>query len=54
MVNGTLGGSVVAEIVRHFRGEKVIIFKKKRRHNYRRKKGHRQSHTELKITGINA
>ena len=46
--------SVTAEIVKHTRGDKVIIFKKRRRQNYRRKKGHRQHHTVLKITGINA
>lgn len=43
---------VSAEIVDQFRGEKVIIFKKKRRHNYRRKKGHRQYLTALRITSI--
>lgn len=47
-------GSVIAEIVRQFRDDKVIIFKKKRRHNYRRKKGHRQYLTELKVTDIKA
>ncbi|MBV8939378.1 MAG: 50S ribosomal protein L21 [Alphaproteobacteria bacterium] len=47
-------GSVTAEVVRQLRDEKVIIFKKKRRHNYRRKKGHRQYLTEVKITGISA
>lgn len=47
-------GSVMAEIVRQFRDQKVIIFKKKRRHNYRRKKGHRQYLTEIKITEIKA
>lgn len=46
--------SVTAEIVRHDRADKVIIFKKKRRQNYRRKKGHRQHHTVLKITAISA
>lgn len=46
------GGKVLAEIVRQFRDDKVIIFKKKRRHNYRRKKGHRQYLTEIKITDI--
>lgn len=55
MVDTTLGGgSVSAEIVSQFRDDKVIIFKKKRRHNYRRKKGHRQYLTELKITDIKA
>lgn len=48
-----LGGkSVSAKVVEHNRGDKVIIFKKKRRHNYRRKKGHMQHHTVLEITGI--
>ena len=46
------GAKVLAEIVRQFRDEKVIIFKKRRRHNYRRKKGHRQYLTEIKITAI--
>lgn len=48
------GAKVVAEIVRQFRDEKVVIFKKRRRHNYRRKKGHRQFLTEIKITDIKA
>ncbi len=48
------GAKVLAEIVRQFRDEKVIIFKKRRRHNYRRKKGHRQYLTEIKITDIKA
>ncbi len=48
------GATVAAEIVKQTRGEKVIIFKKKRRHNYRRKNGHRQHLTALKITAINA
>jgi len=46
------GAKVLAEIVEQFRDEKVIIFKKRRRHNYRRKKGHRQYLTEIKITDI--
>lgn len=48
------GASVTAEIVDQIKGEKVIIFKKRRRHNYRRKNGHRQRHTVLKITDIKA
>jgi large subunit ribosomal protein L21 len=48
------GAKVLAEIVRQFRDEKVVIFKKRRRHNYRRKKGHRQYLTEIKITDIKA
>jgi large subunit ribosomal protein L21 len=47
------GASVSAELVEHRRGDKIIIFKKKRRHNYRRKNGHRQHETVLRITGIN-
>ena len=48
------GAKVLAEIIKQFRDDKVIIFKKRRRHNYRRKKGHRQYLTELKITDIKA
>ena len=48
------GASVSAEVVEQTRGDKIIVFKKKRRQNYRRKKGHRQELTVLKITGINA
>ena len=48
------GLTVAAEIVAHARGEKVIVFKKRRRHNYRRRNGHRQNHTILKIVGIGA
>lgn len=44
---------VNAEIVAQGKGDKVIIFKKKRRHNYRRKLGHRQEQTVLKILDIN-
>ena len=43
---------VAAEIVAQGRGDKVIVFKKRRRHNYRRRNGHRQYHTVLKITAI--
>ena len=46
------GASVAATLVKHVQDDKVLIFKKKRRHNYRRKRGHRQSLTVLKITGI--
>ena len=45
---------VGAEIVAQAKGDKVTVFKKRRRHNYRRKKGHRQQHTILKITAIGA
>jgi large subunit ribosomal protein L21 len=46
------GASVTAEVVEQTRGDKILVFKKRRRHNYRRKKGHRQPLTVLKITGI--
>ena len=48
------GASVAAEITAQARGEKLIVFKFKRRKNFRRKNGHRQLYTELKITGISA
>jgi len=48
------GLKVSAEIVAQAKADKVIVFKKKRRHNYRRKNGHRQQHTILKILGIGA
>ena len=48
----TDGLTVAAEIVAQAKGEKVTVFKKRRRHNYRRKKGHRQQHTILKIVSI--
>ena len=51
-LRSTDGLTVSAEIVAQARGEKVIVFKKRRRHNYRRKKGHRQQHTILRILGI--
>jgi large subunit ribosomal protein L21 len=48
-----IGGKAVSvKVLEHNRGDKVIIFKKKRRHNYRRKKGHMQHHTVLEITEI--
>ncbi len=46
------GASVKAEIVDQGRHRKIIIFKMKRRKNYRRKAGHRQPFTALKITDI--
>jgi large subunit ribosomal protein L21 len=48
------GASVACEIVEHGQGEKVIAFKKKRRKNTHRKRGHRQPFTKVKITGITA
>ena len=46
------GISVAATVVEHVRDDKIIVFKKKRRHNYRRKRGHRQYLTVLRITDI--
>ncbi len=46
------GASVTAKVVEQRKGDKVIIFKKKRRHNYRRKNGHRQQLTVLKIVSV--
>ena len=48
------GASVSATVVEQKRGDKVIIFKKRRRHNYRRKNGHRQALTVLRVTDIRA
>ncbi|MBV9419902.1 MAG: 50S ribosomal protein L21 [Alphaproteobacteria bacterium] len=48
------GASVAAEILEQGKGEKVIAFKKKRRKNTHRKRGHRQLFTKVKITGITA
>ena len=46
------GASVEAKISRHLKGDKVIVFKKKRRKGYRKKNGHRQSLTEIVIESI--
>jgi large subunit ribosomal protein L21 len=46
------GARVEAEILGQDRGPKIVIFKFRRRKNYRRKQGHRQPYTQLKITGI--
>jgi large subunit ribosomal protein L21 len=51
-LRSTDGLTVAAEIIAQAKGEKVVVFKKKRRHNYRRKKGHRQQHTILRIVSI--
>ena len=48
------GLTVSAEIVAQAKADKIIVFKKKRRHNYRRKAGHRQQHTILKIVSVGA
>lgn len=48
------GAKVTAEILGQVLGEKLIVFKFRRRKAYRRKNGHRQQYTALKITGISA
>jgi large subunit ribosomal protein L21 len=46
------GAKVSASVVRHLKGDKVIVFKKKRRKGYQKKNGHRQYLTEIKIENI--
>ena len=48
------GAQVQARILQQDRAKKVLIFKKRRRKGYTKKQGHRQSFTELKVTGIQA
>ena len=48
------GAAVTAKILSHLKGDKVIVFKKKRRKGYRKKNGHRQSLTEIQIESITA
>jgi large subunit ribosomal protein L21 len=51
-LKSTDGLTVSAEIVAQAKADKIVVFKKRRRHNYRRKKGHRQQHTILRILSI--
>ena len=46
------GATLSASIIGHGKGDKVIVFKKKRRKQYKRKQGHRQGYTEIKIEKI--
>jgi large subunit ribosomal protein L21 len=46
------GASVTAEVIRHGRAKKLIVFKRKRRKNYRRKQGHRQGFTEIRVDEV--
>jgi large subunit ribosomal protein L21 len=48
------GATVTARVVDHVKGDKVIVFKKKRRKRYRVKKGHRQQYTQIHIESLNA
>ena len=46
------GASVKAEVLRHGRDKKIIVFKMKRRKGYRNRRGHRQPYTELRIKSV--
>ncbi len=46
------GASVTAEVLRHVKGDTIIVFKKKRRKGYKVRNGHRQPYTQVKITGL--
>jgi large subunit ribosomal protein L21 len=46
------GASVKAEVLRHGRDKKVIVFKRKRRKGYRKKQGHRQGFTEIRVSEV--
>jgi large subunit ribosomal protein L21 len=46
------GAKVTAEVVKHGKGDKIVVFKFKRRKNYARKQGHRQGFTEVRINDI--
>ncbi|GAU07737.1 50S ribosomal protein L21 [Desulfoplanes formicivorans] len=48
------GAKVTCQVVEHGRDKKIIVFKKKRRKDYRKKQGHRQDFTTLKVTAIQA
>jgi len=48
------GATIVAEVISHVRGEKVLVFHKRRRKGYRKLNGHRQNFTEIMIKSINA
>ncbi len=48
------GASLTAEVVEHLRGPKLRVFKFKRRNDYRRRRGHRDALTRIRVTGIQA
>jgi large subunit ribosomal protein L21 len=50
--SGADGGKISATVVDHGRDQKIIVFKKKRRKQYKRTRGHRQNYTTLKIDSI--
>ena len=47
------GALITAEVIEHLKGDKVIVFRKKRRKGYKKRNGHRQSFTAITISGIN-
>src|SRR5215831_4623569 len=49
-----VGARVVAEVIKQGRAKKILVFKKKRRKNYRRRRGHRQYQTTVRVTAIEA
>ena len=51
-LKSTVGLTVVAKVIAQAKADKVTVFKKRRRHNYRRKAGHRQQHTIIEIVSI--
>jgi large subunit ribosomal protein L21 len=51
-VPGVKGARVTAEIVKHGKGDKIVVFKHRRRKNYAKKQGHRQAFTEVRIKDI--
>ena len=46
------GAHVVGEVIQHVRGDKIIVFKKKRRKRYKVKRGHRQRYTQIRISSL--
>lgn len=48
------GAKISVEVLEHVKGDKVIVFKKKRRKGYQKQNGHRQQFTAIKVTGIKA
>ena len=46
------GATVTGKILSHYKGKKIVVFKKKRRKGYRRTQGHRQNYTKIQITDI--
>ena len=51
-VGKEVSGDVIGKITEQFRGDKILVFKKKRRKGYNRKQGHRQPYTRVEITSI--